>query len=75
MTLATIDWGPVSGWAAAVVPLLVGGVVTRALNRTTQTIKEAVRVTRPGTLRERFRAATRPDRRHDSDHHTGASQD
>ncbi|MFD8335603.1 hypothetical protein ACFV42_23530 [Streptomyces solisilvae] len=62
---------------SALSPLILAGVLTRALNRTTQTIKEAVRVTRPHTLRRRLRALTQPvprqDAHHTDGHHTGHS--
>jgi hypothetical protein len=70
ITLAadTVDWGSVPAWVSALTPLILAGILTRALNRTTATIKEAVRSTRPRTLRERLRAFTHPAPRQDGDH-------
>lgn len=58
--LAAVEWGSVPAWISALTPLLAAGVVTRSMNRASQTIKEAVRATRPRTLRERLRALSQP---------------
>jgi len=75
MMLASVDWGSVPAWISATTPLLLAGIITRALNRTTQTIREAVRSNRPRTLRQRLRSLAqptpRPDHRHGDGHHIG----
>ncbi|AEM88986.1 hypothetical protein [Streptomyces violaceusniger] len=73
-TLASVDYGSVPAWISALTPLLIAGVITRALNRTTASIREAVRSTRPRTLRQRLRGLTQPPPRtehHSDGHHSG----
>lgn len=58
MNVAAVEWGSVPAWISAVTPLIMAGVITRAMNRTTASIKEAVRTAaRPRTLRGRLRSS------------------
>lgn len=56
-----VDWGSVPSWVSALTPLILAGVVTRAINRSTEQIREAVR--RPLTVRQRLRSRLREDGR------------
>jgi len=74
MNLASADWGSVPAWVSALTPLILAGVITRAMNRTTATLKEALRTTRPRGLRTRLRSIaaasrTTPDQAVVGGHH------
>lgn len=77
MNAASADWGSIPAWISAITPLILAGVLTRAMNRTANTIKEAVRTSRPRTLRERLRSAMNvrpgPDQNAGGNHSSGGS--
>lgn len=64
MNTASVDWGSVPLWIVALTPLIVAGVLSRAINRTANILRESLRPTRPRSLRKRLRATLAPP------HHT-----
>ncbi|MGW5820346.1 hypothetical protein [Streptomyces noursei] len=55
--MPSIDWqatGPISSWVSALTPLILAGVVSKAIDRTGKTLKGALQE-RPRTLRRRLR--------------------
>lgn len=74
-----IDWGTVPAWVSALTPLILAGIVTKAINHVGEEIKGAVKpISRRARLvrtLERVRAAqdaaggkTGPDQHHGGDH-------